>query len=86
MSFEVFLSKEAVKSLRKQDRKRLNKLKDAIEEMTKDPFTGDVVRLKEYKAFRKRVGEIRILFLVDIAKSEVYIVDILPRGKAYKNL
>ena len=33
---------------------------------------------------RLRVGEFRVIFTMDIQDSEVFVIDILPRGKAYK--
>ena len=33
---------------------------------------------------RLRVGEFRIIFTMDIRDSVIFVIDILPRGKAYK--
>ena len=86
MPFEIEISKGAVKNLKKLDRKIINRLKEAINEMAQDPLQGDVVKLRGYEAFRKGVGDFRIIFSVSFSDSRVFIVDILPRGEAYKGL
>jgi len=84
--FKVELSKNALKNLKRLDRKHIERLKEAIDEITEDPLQRNVVKLKGYEAFRKRVGDFRIIFTVNFSDSRVFIVDILPRGNAYKNL
>jgi len=84
--FKVELSKNALKNLKKLDQKQIKRLKEAIDEITEDPLRRNVVKLKGYEAFRKRVGDFRIIFTVNFSDSRVFIVDILPRGDAYKNL
>ena len=86
MPFEIVISKGALKNLKKLDRKTVNRLKETIDEIAKDPLQGDVVKLKGYEAFRKRVGYLRIIFAVSFSDSRVLIMDILPRGEAYKKL
>ncbi len=86
MPFEIEISKGALKNLKKLDRKTINRLKEAIDEIAEDPFRGDVVRLRGYEAFRKRVGDFRIIFVVSFSDSRVFIIDILPRGGTYKRL
>ncbi len=86
MPFEIEISKGALKNLKKLDRKTINRLKKAIDEMAEGPLQGDVVKLRGYEAFRKRVGDFRIIFAVSFSDSRVFIVDILPRGGAYKKL
>ncbi|MDP3013164.1 MAG: type II toxin-antitoxin system RelE/ParE family toxin [Candidatus Subteraquimicrobiales bacterium] len=86
MPFKIELSKNAFKNLKRLDRKTIDRLKEAIDEMVEDPLKGDVVKLKGYEAFRKRVGDFQILFIVDFSRSRVFIIDVLPRGEAYKKL
>lgn len=86
MPFEIEISKGAIKNLKKLDRKTINRIKEAIDEIADDPFQGDVVRLRGYDAFRKRVGDFRIIFLVRLVDSRVLIMDILSRGEAYRKL
>jgi mRNA-degrading endonuclease RelE of RelBE toxin-antitoxin system len=52
----------------------------AIESMRVDPFTGDVVQLKKAEAaFRRRVGDYRLLFDVFRERRHVDVVAVLRR-------
>lgn len=52
----------------------------ALKAMAHDPFTGDVIPLKnEQAAFRRRVGNWRIFFDVDRALQRVEVADIKRR-------
>ena len=46
---------------------------------------GDVVRLKSIDPpqWRLRIGEWRVLFVYRPKESEISVVRVLPRGKAY---
>ncbi len=66
-NWTVRVAGPAKRSLAKQvplrDRDRIL---EAMDQMRQNPFTGDVVRLKDYPiAYRRRVGSWRILFDVD---------------------
>jgi len=72
-------SKRAVKAINRISNPFKQNIKEAIEKL---PF-GDVKKLQGYKtAYRLRVGDYRILFDMD---GEIEIIDVLPRGAAYKN-
>ncbi len=86
MNFRIELSASALKNHKKLDRKTRERLKKAFDEMVKNPFQGVVVKLKGYEAFKRRVGSSGIVFIVSFSDAHVFIVDILPRGEAYKNL
>jgi mRNA-degrading endonuclease RelE of RelBE toxin-antitoxin system len=47
--------------------------------MSADPLSGDVVKLKGQAAFRRRVGDYRIIFSVDFRAFAVGIADIQRR-------
>lgn len=79
MLFEIEISKGALKNLKKLDRKTVNRVKEAIDEMVEDPLQGDVVKLKGYEAFRKRVGDFRIVFSVSFSDSRVFIIGFYHR-------
>ena len=52
----------------------------ALEETARDPFAGDVVRLKDQPtAFRRRVGDWRILFDIEPEKRRVLVHDVVRR-------
>ena len=62
-TWRVLLRKRAQKAVARAPRPEQERLRDAIKEMESDPFAGDVDRLKgERTAFRRRVGDWRVLF------------------------
>jgi len=85
MSFEVLISKQAFENLQNLDLRMKNRIKRSIDELSQDPFKGNVVRLKGHDIFRKRTGSYRILFTIDFSKSTIFIIAILRRVTAYKN-
>jgi mRNA-degrading endonuclease RelE of RelBE toxin-antitoxin system len=56
----------------------------AIDELSEDPFAGDVVPIKSGSfegALRKRVGRYRIIYSINQAAKLVEIAAILPRSE-----
>jgi len=51
----------------------------ALDAMQEDPLAGDVVKLKGTDAFRRRVGDYRIIFTIDFAHAAVGIIGVLRR-------
>ncbi len=52
----------------------------AIAEMRESPFRGDIARLKnESAAWRRRVGDYRIFFDVDLEELVVDVTDVRRR-------
>jgi len=47
--------------------------------MRADPLAGDVVKLKGQAAFRRRVGNYRIIFSIDFETLAVAVADIQRR-------
>ena len=80
MSWRLTFSRNAQKSLQKLPAEGRRRIDGAIAEMEEDPFSGDVVLLRDYPVgYRRRVGPYRILFDVDSAAGSVCIQDILRR-------
>ncbi len=51
----------------------------ALDAMRADPLSGDVVKLAGHDAFRRRVGNYRIIFRIDFKAVAVGILDIQRR-------
>lgn len=80
-SVEIEYSKKAVKYINSSDKQTKKRLKEAIEKIP----LGDIKKLKGVDdAYRRRVGDIRILFSME--NDTVYIDNIISRGQAYKRL
>lgn len=84
--YEIQFTDVAVKSLQKypvNDRKRIV---ERIEELANDPFQAtNVKRLVNFDvSYRLRVGNYRILFERDDIIRIIDVIDVLPRGRAYR--
>jgi mRNA-degrading endonuclease RelE of RelBE toxin-antitoxin system len=79
MEFSVVIVDRADRSRSRIPASDLRRIMAAIETMRADPFSGDVVKLKDTDAYRRRVGSYRIIFSVDFASLTVRILDVLRR-------
>ena len=80
MKWELLLAGPARKALKRMpaaDRRRLLTVLDAMEQ---DPFGGDIVRLEAQPvAWRRRVGNWRVLFDIEPEKRRVLVHDVVRR-------
>ena len=71
------LAKKALKRMPAADQRRVLAVLDAMEQ---DPFSGDIVRLTAQPvAWRRRVGDWRILFDIEPEKRRVLVHDVARR-------
>ncbi len=76
--YSVVLSRSAEKFLYSLSGKSSKLLIKALEELGKDPFAGDIKKLKGADdEYRKRVGKYRIIYRIE---NDVLIVDVLSIG------
>ncbi len=87
MSWTCRLSNQAAKQFR-LPKDRRGQIAQAIEEMGRDPTSGDVRPIKSGRfkgALRKRVGSYRIVFALDRENKAVNVAAIILRtGKTYR--
>ena len=80
MNWELLLAGPATKAFKRMpaaDRRRVLAVLDAMEQ---DPFSGDIVRLTAQPvAWRRRVGDWRILFDVELEQHRVLVHGIVRR-------
>jgi mRNA interferase RelE/StbE len=79
MNFTVYVSNRAQRNLKGIPATDLKRIMAALEAMQQDPLSGDVVKLKGTDAFRRRVGNYRIIFSINFKQLAVGIIDILRR-------
>ena len=88
MSWTCELSHDAEQDLTNLPKAVQKRVARVLTQMQQDPFAGDVKILQgeAWKAvFRRRIGDYRLLFTADHAKSVVYVVRILLRSeKTYR--
>ena len=85
---KIDYSKDALKYLEKQKKKSVNRIREAITKLTKNPPEGDIAPMKGYTdgRMRLRIGGWRIIFKYTTSGKVVilYIIDIGNRGDIYK--
>jgi mRNA-degrading endonuclease RelE of RelBE toxin-antitoxin system len=79
MSFTLHVARRAERNLRRIPSAHRHRIVAALDAMQEDPFAGDVVKLKGTDAFRRRVGDYRIIFTIDFDHAAVGIIDVLRR-------
>lgn len=84
--FKIALSREALKYYNKVGTNTAEKLDTCFTNLESEPIKG--LNTKPLKGmtgkYRYRVGNLRLIYEVDMAKRIVKIIAILPRGQAYK--
>jgi mRNA-degrading endonuclease RelE of RelBE toxin-antitoxin system len=80
MNWELLLAGPARTALRRIPATDRRHVLAALDAMEHDPFSGDIVRLKAQPvAWRRRVGNWRILFDVEPAGRRILVHDIVRR-------
>lgn len=85
--FDVHLSRQAVRSLRRVDAPTRLHLGRALDRLRRDPFDPslDIRPVRgQVDIWRVRVGEWRILYSVHLRDRVVVVALIAPRGAAYR--
>jgi mRNA interferase RelE/StbE len=80
VSWLVGVGASARKSLDRIPTADRRRIEAAIAAMQIDPLSGDVVKLAGTEAFRRRIGNYRIIFDVDFKTRSVRIFDVLRRS------
>ncbi len=79
MSWAVAVSNRARRNLKRVPAADRQRIMAALDALRSDPLSGDVVKLAGQDAFRRRVGNYRIIFRIDFKAVAVGIVDIQRR-------
>ncbi len=83
MTYEVYLTRNANKSLKSLEDEMRERVKNALIKLENFPHELDVKKLKGTKnKYRVRVGNIRIL--IELQKDVIVVINILPRKTAYR--
>ena len=85
--YEVLISHEAEKYYKKQDKDTKRRLNKCIDDLSREPFFGTHIKRLHGELegkYRCRVGNIRIVYEVNIKNRTVEIKSIRGRGDIYK--
>jgi mRNA interferase RelE/StbE len=85
--FRIEYSRDAQKTLARLPRNLATLIRRKIEGLAADPFASNnnVKRLKGVDGYRLRVGDWRVVYLVDADVLIIIVVRIGPRGSVYEN-
>ena len=79
MSWAVVVSNRARRNLKRVPAADQQRIMAALDALRSDPLSGDVVKLAGQDAFRRRVGNYRIIFRIDFTAVAVGVLDIQRR-------
>ncbi len=82
--FRVIIHRKAVKELKHLPKDVQARILEALKEMESSPFAGDVRKIRGEEAYRRRIGDYRIEFILDLEERTIAILRISHRRKAYK--
>jgi mRNA interferase RelE/StbE len=85
--WQILLERAAEKAMRRLPKDVLRRLDRAILALADDPRPPGCKKLAGYEnLYRIRVGDWRISYAIEDDKLIVIIVEVAPRGRAYRNL
>lgn len=86
--YEIRLSHRARRYYERVSANSARRLNQCFEALVKDPLGGgDIKLVKGMRGmYRFRVGNLRVIYEVDVKQRIVRVNAILPRGEAYKRL
>ena len=79
------LSREAVRALVTMPRAQAVRIRARLDDLARDPYgTANVRKLTAHPGFRLRVGDWRVLYLLDRHRVVVQVIRIAKRGEVYR--
>lgn len=83
--YEVFYSKQSIKTLKKLPRNESVRIRGKIKELAESPYRHKQVKvMKGDDGYRLRVGNWRVLYTINESRLEVWVIKIASRGEVYK--
>lgn len=85
-TYKIKFTKKALKFLAKQDKNTKERIIEALQELSFEPYMNKNVKaLKGYfNTFRLRVGDIRVIYELYGNELVISVIDIGYRGDVYK--
>ena len=84
MAYLVLLKSGAEKELERLPVKTHDRIVEHLISLKDEPFPPGVKKLQGREGYRMRVGDYRILYVVDNAKEKVEILSIAHRKEVYR--
>lgn len=84
MPFEVIISKEAFKEIKALPEKIQSKIYDVIFLLSGNPYPTTSKKLQKVDAYRLRVGDYRIIYIIEKKVLRIVVVRVNHRKDIYK--
>ena len=84
MSYQVLLKRSAEKELDALHAPLFDRIKRKLLVLEKTPRPHGVQKLQGQEAYRIRVGDYRILYLIDDSSKRIDVISIAHRREAYR--
>jgi mRNA interferase RelE/StbE len=79
------LSREATKAMLRMPRDQALRIRARLNDLVRDPYTvPNVKKLTEQPGFRLRVGDWRVVYLLDQDRIVIQVIRIAQRGEVYR--
>lgn len=83
--WKIELSREATKALLRMPRDQAARIRRKLDDIALNPFGApNVKKLTAYPGFRLRVGDWRVVYLVDQDRIVIQVIRIASTGQVYK--
>lgn len=86
MSYRIYYSSSSEKYLLRLTKFKIESILKRIQYVALDPFKTDnnIVKLSgTISSYRLRIGDIRVIYELNIKDKTIYVVKIAPRGSIY---
>ncbi len=83
--YDLRFSQAALKSLKKAPREIALRINAKLKELSEDPFASTAVKkLTGHPGYRLRIGDWRVLYLVEKRRLVIHVVEVAPRKDIYR--
>lgn len=81
----VELSREALRALMRMPGRDAARIRHRLDDLARDPWRGrGVKKLTDHPGFRLRVGEYRVVYLLQGERLVIQVIRIASRGEVYR--
>jgi mRNA interferase RelE/StbE len=86
MTYQVILNKKAIKGLQKLNKYDKASVEKILIALSINPFPRNARKIQTKDWYRVRVGDYRVIYEVIDQELIIYVINIVNRGDAYKNI
>lgn len=85
MGYSIYFNRGIKKFLEKLDKSQKERIRTRLLSLSNDPFIGDVKKVEgRENVYRVRIGDYRVLYILDRKEKEIYVVKIDKRSRVYR--